>query len=544
MRGLGWVALSCLLLVGAVARGLPAEVLHTFESPSPEFQGWFGFSVSGVGDVDSDMYGDVIVGADFEDGGEINAGRAYVFSGQTGALLHTLQSPSPEYRGCFGYPVTAAGDVNNDTYVDVLVGAAYEDGGGTDAGRAYVFSGETVGLLYPIESPNPESGGRFGYSVSGAGDVNNDEYDDVIVGAYREDGGATNAGRAYVFSGETGSATYTLASPNPETNGWFGYSVSGAGDVDDDGCDDVIVGAYREDTGASLWSSGRAYVFSGATGETLYTLVSQYEEGGGYFGYSVSGAGDVNGDTYDDVIVGAWGEDVVPWASGRAYVFSGPTGALIHTLESPNPESEGWFGRSVSGIGDMDNDSCDDLIVGACGESGGAPYAGRAYIFSGQTGALLCTLVSPNPEGWGHFGRISGPADVNGDTHGDVIVGADFEDAGATEAGRAYVFSWMALSGILSGGDLVLQWSPWPVATDYWLYGADNQAYFEPGLSLPYQYRLHVLPAGTTTYVSSNGVGDPDHNWTYTVVAVSASGQELARSNRFGEHDFSLVGGP
>jgi hypothetical protein len=103
---------------------------------------------------------------------------------------------------------------------------------------------------------------------------------------------------------------------------------------------------------------------------------------------------------------------------------------------------------------------------------------------------------------------------------------------------------WMSIWGRLAGGSLELRWSYRHGAAAYWAYGADNQVYFEPGLASPYEHRQAVLPSGTTTWSSANGVGDPDHNWTYLVVAVDQTGQELCRSDRFGEHDFgTAIGG-
>jgi hypothetical protein len=100
------------------------------------------------------------------------------------------------------------------------------------------------------------------------------------------------------------------------------------------------------------------------------------------------------------------------------------------------------------------------------------------------------------------------------------------------------------LSGSFQGGELVLSWTAFPGASAHWVYGADSQAYFEPELVSPYQYRLQVLGSGATTWSSSNGIGDPDHNWTYQVIAVGATEQELCRSNRYGEHDFDAARGP
>jgi hypothetical protein len=545
------VLLGSLVLAATTSgEAVAQEVLYEFASPDEEQGGWFGAVVSGAGDVDNDGHPDLVVGAIHEDPGAspTDAGRAYVFSGATGDTLHTLASPNEEGHGLFGV-AWGAGDVNNDGHADIAVGAEREDPGASPsaAGRAYVFSGATGDTLYTLASPNEEQGGHFGGHASGAGDVDNDGYPDVVVGAKEEDCDSTNAGRAYIFSGPTGALLHTLISPNQETDGDFASSVYGAGDVNNDGYADVVVGAAEEDPGTSPMNAGRAYVFSGATGDTIYTLVSPNEEEGGRFGYGVGGPGDVNNDGYADIAVGAPYENPggSPNDAGRAYVFSGATGDTLYTLVSPNEEEGGAFGYGIRWAGDVNNDGHADVVVPAPAEDpGDSPTdAGRAYVFSGATGALLWTLVSPNEESQGYFGvYVSGAEDVNNDRYAEVIVGA-FEAPGASPSncGRAYVFSQMVLSGTLSGGELVLDWSHWPVAAAYWVYGADGEAYFDPQLITPYQYRLQILPSGTTTWSSPNGIGDPDHNWTYQVVAADASEREMCRSNRYGEHDFGMA---
>jgi len=262
-------------------------------------------------------------------------------------------------------------------------------------------------------------------------------------------------------------------------------------------------------------------------------------------GYSVSGAGDVNGDGYDDVVVGAWREDPgsSPSGAGRAYVFDGQRGTPLYVLVSPNEEEDGWFGSSVSDAGDVNGDGYGDVVVGAHEEDpGSSPSgAGRAYVFDGQTGMPIHTLFSNNEEGGGTFGySVSGAGEVDGDGYDDVVVGTAWEDPGSSpnNAGRAYVFSWLHLSSCLAGSALELQWSTWSPSSEYWVYGADNLPWFNPGSAPGFQYRITVLPSTTTTWSTTNGVGDPGADWTYLVMAVDETEAELARSNRVGEHDF------
>jgi hypothetical protein len=540
MRGPGLLRVSSLLSVAFVVGGASAYLQHPLQSPYPQADGWFGWSVSGAGDVNNDGYDDLVVGARNEDGGAFQSGTAHVFDGHSGGILGTLNSPNPQNYGLFGVSVSGAGDVNNDGHDDLVVGALSEDGGASFSGRAYVFSGNGGTPLYTLESPNPEYTGGFGL-VSGAGDVNNDGHDDIIVGAYHENGGATNAGRAYVFSGNGAGLLYTLQSPNPGYDGWFGCSVSGAGDLNNDGYADVIVGAEREDGGAS--QAGRAYVFSGNGGGLLHTMLSPSPQDPGFFGASVSAGGDIDGDSYPDVVVGANYEEGGATYAGRSYVMSGSSGTPLLTLQSPWPEFNGRFGTSVSGAGDVNGDGCNDIIVGTR-EYGAANLAGRAYVFSGSDGGLLHALESPYPESRSGFGSsVSGAGDVNNDGRYDVVVGAHNEDGGAEDAGRAYAFTFPggivlsihvdALYGVF------LQWTPLNGAAQYWLYHACNDAHFDPAFASHAAY-----PPQVTTWSSPFHWGDPANNWTYLVLAVDASDQVIGMSNRVGEFDFDFATPP
>ncbi len=417
--------------------GQPAPV--TLTSPNTQISGNFGVSSAGVPDADGDGRGDLLVGAYREDGGEVGAGRAYVFSGSTGAVLRTLVSPNQEPGGQFGRSVAGVPDADGDGRGDLLVGAPTEDGGAQSAGRVYFYSGSTGDLLQTLVSPNPEAGGQFGGLVAGVSDVDGDGRGDLLVGAYLEDGGATSAGRAYLFSGATGELLRTLVSPSPETNGFFGFVVAGVPDVDGDERGDLLVSASFEDGGVP--GGGRAYLFSGFTGELLRTLESPNPVADGFFGSWVAGVPDADGDGRGDLLVGANRELGGAEGAGRAYLFSGATGNLLQTLESPNPEVNGEFGSLVAGVSDVDGDGRGDLLVAAYSEDVEMTDAGRAYLYSGSTGVLIRTLESPNIESFGNFGfSVAGVTDADGDGRGDLLIGAALEDGGAEDAGRAYLF--------------------------------------------------------------------------------------------------------
>ena len=254
-------------------------------------------------------------------------------------------------------------------------------------------------VIHTLQSPNYDAGSRFGGSVAGIGDVNNDARGDFVVSATGE-GPYDHAGLVYVLNGATGNIMHTLTSPNAENDGYFGIQVACAGDIDGNNVNEIIIGARWESPGSSPDYTGRAYIFSGTYGSPIRTLQSPNEEEWGYFGNSVACAGDVNGDGYDDVIVGAYNEDIINVDAGRAYVFSGLDGSLIHSLSSPFPIEDGYFGYSVAGAGDVNGDDKYDIIVGAYRENLGTTpnFSGAAYVFDGDTGDTLYSLISPSPD--------------------------------------------------------------------------------------------------------------------------------------------------
>jgi len=431
-KALWTLSIITLLLCSNSKAQCPAEYTFTGVAAGDEF----GVRATYAGDVNNDGFDDIIVGARRNDAAGSDAGQAYVYSGLDGSLIWTFTGEAA--NSFFGMDVAAAGDVDNDGFDDVIIGAYLNDEVGTNAGKAYVYSGQTGALIYSFTGEAADD--RFGHAVSGAGDVNNDGFSDFLVGAYLKNvGGMADAGRAYVYSGQDGTLLYTY---NGEGAGdWFGLDLSEAGDVNNDGFDDFIIGARQNDAAGE--NAGRAYVYSGRTGNTLY--VFDGEAAGDNFGVGVSGAGDINLDGFDDLIVGAYFSDSAGDNAGRAYVYSGQTGTRLYILEGLAAGDE--FGFEVGGGDDIDGDGYGDLVVSSFRASGGK---GQVHVFSGQTGSHMYTFTGvASGDVYGVGASIEG--DVNGDGHPDLVVGAYLNDLNGKNTGQVYVY--LLSPDTLDGGD-------------------------------------------------------------------------------------------
>ncbi|MCK6531151.1 FG-GAP-like repeat-containing protein, partial [Myxococcota bacterium] len=429
--------------------GLRSTAIWTGESNQTSAN--FGRAVASAGDVDGDGLADVVVGAPYLDDGETDEGRAYVFLGSGGApsTLSYWHADSGQSSAYFGCSVSGAGDVNGDGYSDIVVGAYAYDGGDADEGRAYLYLGSAAGLSTSPSwtAESNQAGAAFGYAVAGAGDVNGDGYSDVLVGARTYDDGDTNEGRAYVYHGSSSGlgASPAWTAESNQADAYFGAVVSGAGDVNGDGYSDVIVGAYYYDNGES--GEGRAYVYLGSAGglATAPAWTAEGDQAGAYFGYSVSGAGDVDGDGYGDVVVGAPYFDNGQTEEGRAFVFLGSESGLgaspAWTAESNQASAS--FGFAVSEAGDVNGDGYGDVIVGAPSYDNGHTDEGRAYVYLGSADGLAASpaWTAEGDQSSAQYGRaVSSAGDVDGDGYGDVIAGALYWDGGYTNEGGAWLY--------------------------------------------------------------------------------------------------------
>ena len=471
-----------------------------------------GISVSGAGDVNGDGLDDLIVGAFLNSSsGESFDGEAYIVYGKTGTdgtqfgtavTIDTVErrvvdtsmlAPATGFilRGDMsfdglGISVSGVGDINGDGLGDLIAGAGGSDNGGNNAGEAYVVYGKAgtdgtqfgtaVGSRRVVDTMNlapaagfiiqgdmggpgglSAQGDNLGYSVAGAGDINGDGLDDLIVASRDGDDGGTDAGEAYIVYGKANPA---VGDPGTQfgalvgshrvldttslsvTDGFIlqgdaaedklGRSVSGAGDINGDGIDDLIVGANQGDDGGS--NAGEAYIVYGKAGagtqfgtevitagvmrQVLDTtdlapaagFILQGDMEGDNLGWSVAGAGDINGDGLADLIAGAYLSDDSEMDAGAAYIIYGKVGTagtqfgMAVTADGETRQvldtdglaptdgfilqgdaADDFLGWSVSGAGDINGDGFDDLIAGAhLGDDGGV-NAGEAYVVYGGT---------------------------------------------------------------------------------------------------------------------------------------------------------------
>ncbi|MCJ7489550.1 MAG: FG-GAP-like repeat-containing protein [Thermoplasmata archaeon] len=424
------------------------SIFPSWTAESDQVGAWFSHSVASAGDVNGDGYDDVIVGAPLYDNGETDEGRASLYLGSSSGLsaMPSWTAESDQVDAAFGWSVASAGDVNGDDFDDVVVMAPQYDNGEMDEGRVYLYSGSSLGLSATsswIAEGNQVDAG-FGWSAASAGDVNNDGYDDVVVGAPSYDNGEMSEGRAYLYLGSASglSATPSWTAESGQAAAGFGGSVASAGDVNNDGFDDVVVGAAGYDNGET--DEGRAFLYLGSASGLSSTpsWTSEGNQANAGFGWSVASAGDVDNDGFDDVVVGA---PQCGTREGRAHLYLGSASGLSSTPSwtVDGIFSDSWFGRSVASAGDVNGDGYDDVVVGAPGYDHGEAAEGCAYLYLGSALGLSATY-SWTVEGnkiAAQFGvSVASAGDVNDDGFADVVVGANHYDNGELGEGRAYLF--------------------------------------------------------------------------------------------------------
>ena len=412
-------------------------------------------------------------------------------AGGTGGFVINGQSAGNQS----GKSVSGIGDINGDGLADLLVGAPLN--GTSSPGAGYVVYGKANTTAVNLSAVAAGTGGfaLFGQSagdnaggaVSAAGDVNGDGYADFLVNApYNDANALADAGRSYVGFGKAGMTNVNLSSlsTGTSTSGFVingqaasdlaGYTLSNAGDVNGDGLADILIGAYSNDVG-TIVDAGRTYIVFGKTSATAINLsdltagtstagfVINGQCSNDRVGFSVSNAGDVNGDGLADIVIGASGVDTAAGTdAGRSYVVFGKTSGTAVDVTALAAGNGGYIingqaaseysGSAVSYAGDINGDGLADLLI-ATGWSDpeAGTDAGRTYVVYGQSGTSAINLSAVaagtggfviNGQGVSDFSgySVSNAGDVNGDGYADLIVGARYSDPTAgTDAGRSYV---------------------------------------------------------------------------------------------------------
>ena len=387
----------------------------------------YGGSVGAAGDVNGDGYADVIVGASGFADTQSAEGAVFVYLGASTGLYGTdpaWTADSDQEFAALGTSVAGLGDVNGDGYADAGAGAPGMD-------RAFAWHGGPYGLDVTAAwaGRSDELGARYGAAMAGAGDVNGDGYGDIAVGA------SADEGRAFLYLGAaTGLADdpiWTADGNEVQTN--LGASLASAGDVDADGYDDVVVGA-----------AARADLYMGSAGglepAAAWTATEGTDDAG--FGRSVSGAGDVDGDGYADVVAGALLFDDAFGDDGAAFAYAGSSNG-----PSADPEwsvtghqAGAHLGASVAGAGDVNADGYDDVAVGAPAYDAAFVDNGRVTVYLGAATGIstrsIWTGDGPPVAGAAFGTAVATAGDVDADGFADLIVGAPLTGDG----GRVYVF--------------------------------------------------------------------------------------------------------
>ncbi|MHC4679107.1 MAG: ankyrin repeat domain-containing protein [Planctomycetota bacterium] len=342
------------------------------------------FALVSCGDIDNDGYEDIVIVAC---GYKENQGRAYLYWGATREFMNTdpdkIFEGEAEESAWFGlsHPGPLIYDIDHDGYRDILFGTFRYPGNGI--GRAYLYYGNSKELMdtsYDLIFTGENPKDQFGVSI-GCGDVDNDGYGDIIIGARSYPGGNPSQGRAYLYyGGKQGNMDATadlIFEAESKDRHYFGQDIICV-DQNKDGYDDILIGAqgYKE-------RHGRVYLFEGDTRQNQDTIpdtIFDGEAAKGDYGFAIL-CGDIDGDHDNDVVIGA---DAFRQKVGRVYVYWGrelsdpsPQPGRIFTGEHP----EEWFSQMMA-CGDVNNDGYDDLIIGAGGYKGGAEQ-GRAYLYYG-----------------------------------------------------------------------------------------------------------------------------------------------------------------
>ena len=428
------LSLSCVALASQVGGGNMERY-----SISQEGEAHYGGAMDSIRDLNGDGVQDVVVGA--FDESTVNgwhSGAAYVLSGVDGTVLIRVVGEARSDQ--FGLSVAGLDDLDGDGLADFVVGAPGRDPGGMDsAGSLYFFFGADGSLIQRLDSPMALA--RFGWSVANAGDVDGDGTGDIITGTpYLFGRNGVMSGGAFLLSGVDQSRIIRLHPTSILS--LFGAVVDGLGDVDGDGIGDVAVGIPNQ-----YGQGGAVRVYSGATGLLIHDFTRSYSSM--HFCSAVSGIGDLDRDGHNDILIGSEVQDRFGQVTGGVDVYSGATGAVLFE-DIHRGLADTGFGTRLAAVGDLNGDGVQDFAVGAPSASpGGIFEAGSAFLYSGSSGALLYAYHGIQPGG--KLGSaIAGSRNPEGRWQGFLIGAQLLDSVGGVNAGGVLRASYRPFLSISS----------------------------------------------------------------------------------------------
>ncbi len=428
-----------------------------------------GTDIAGPGDIDNDGYDDLLLGVPgYDEGDTEDVGKAVMYLGSS---IGIGTAPQWSIVGVntdeeFGFNVAGIGDVNADGFADIAVARKKGD---DNLPSVFVYYGKPFGLdtfrdvellslqVHPIFPADLE----FGRSVENVGDVNGDGYDDTAVGIplHRDFDpalGPTNpSGAVAVYLGSADgldSGNFLLLKSTEEGAG-FGVSAAGLGDINQDGFDDMAVGASAHDhsdilstLNPPLLDSGGVFIFNGSAFGVNPSHADRLFLPPGFEELVISSAGDLNGDGYPDLFVGAPGYDAGAPGDGAFTIYRGNSRGLdlIYGLLVPGQGGSAFNFGLGQGVGDIDNDGYDDLVIGVLKYSNGQSEEGAVYVYFGHpvdiVGFNSPTIIESNIAGAWLGGTVTAAGDSNGDDFMDFAASASFYTNGEQDEGAIYFF--------------------------------------------------------------------------------------------------------
>ncbi len=539
-----------------------------------------GYHLHSAGDVNGDGYDDFLIGTFHNWTNGYNSGVAYLFLGsQSADWGHdiSLLNADARFLGAApyesaGYFLGGGGDVNGDGLDDITIGAA--------DGYLYIIFGRTSAnwgtdfvLRYNADAWFAEENEEDQAGLSNAiiGDLNGDGYEDIVCGAPFNDYGGNDAGKAYIILGKASGWSQGVSLSNADAsfyssydNGTFGYCVDGVGDVNGDDIPDFAIGA-RNQGKVFLFFGRRSVDWKENYDANLADVIFTTEQYGNYTGWRVSGVGNVNGDEYDDFVIGAPYHDEHSAENGKVYLILGRSSGWKTSLSEADAsyygealdDEAGW---DTQGAGDVNGDGYDDFLIGAWYNDSNGKDSGKMYLIKGKQSGWQRNVSLAEIEEYfvgedtvNYLGySCSNAGDVNNDGLSDIITSASYYSESYYWGGKIYIFiSQNSIPPAITdshasivGENILLEWSPSSVTTIYNIY-RDTNYNFVPDSTNRIGYHVSdedTNKAGIQWTDTGNGadiVGDITKNYFYKVTAAAAI--ESEPSNVAAEFDYNLI---